>query len=270
MNEETAVEVKQSIVEPAVSAEQLVQHMKRFNELKAKLLDKEDVVTIQNKPFVKRSGWRKIALAFNISDEILKEEKQEYQDHYTWRITVKVTAPNGRSAIGVGACSSNEKTFIHGEHDVYAISHTRAKNRAISDLVGSGEVSAEEIEGLEHRTEESKQQNSTQNQTQQNTQQSTTQLSHRIKWVVKGEEFPLEINTGPYGFLANRVMKPLLEKHNLRFREETVGNFVTAIHTSDMPAEKYDEFSGALAWTIQRLANCKKEEIKIVVEEVQK
>ena len=31
------------------------------------------------------------------------------------------------------------------EHDVYATAHTRAKNRAISDLVGGGEVSAEEM-----------------------------------------------------------------------------------------------------------------------------
>jgi len=43
--------------------------------------------------------------------------------------------------------SSKEKSrWAHEEHDVYALAHTRAKNRAIADLIGGGEVSAEEIE----------------------------------------------------------------------------------------------------------------------------
>jgi hypothetical protein len=47
----------------------------------------------------------------------------------------------------VGACASNERRFAHLDHDVRATAHTRGKNRAIADLVGGGEVSAEELEG---------------------------------------------------------------------------------------------------------------------------
>ena len=65
---------------------------------------------------------------------------------------------SGRSAVArwrqtaatwdaVGSCASNERRFAHIDHDVRAIAHTRSKNRAVADLVGGGEVSAEEIEG---------------------------------------------------------------------------------------------------------------------------
>jgi len=83
--------------------------------------------------------------------------------------SVEAVAPNGRTAIGWGSCSIEErahqddkidgkgkvicpgpcdgrKHFSNPDHDVPATAHTRAKNRAISDLIGAGEVSAEEIE----------------------------------------------------------------------------------------------------------------------------
>jgi len=134
------------IVVPAITPEKMVEQMDLFQKLKAQLLDpKTDVVDIKGKPYVKRSGWRKLALAFNISDEVLSTEKEEVEGGYVWRIQVRAWAPNGRSAVGIGACSSTEREFAHPDHDIYAIAHTRAKNRAISDLIGSGEVSAEEL-----------------------------------------------------------------------------------------------------------------------------
>jgi hypothetical protein len=48
--------------------------------------------------------------------------------------------------VGIGTCSTTERKFSKPEHDILAIAHTRAKNRAISDLIGLGEVSAEELE----------------------------------------------------------------------------------------------------------------------------
>ncbi|HOX41802.1 MAG TPA: hypothetical protein PK263_06495, partial [bacterium] len=65
---------------------------------------------------------------------------------FTYEITVKASTQNGRFAFGVGSCSSSERNFAHPEHDVRSTGHTRAKNRAISDLIGGGEVAAEEIE----------------------------------------------------------------------------------------------------------------------------
>lgn len=112
----------------------------------------------------KKSAWRKLAKAFNISDEkicdrIIRDENHQIISAY---FEVKAILPNGRYSIGVGDCSifdkvnhndvempSNfelRKRFTNAEHDVIATAHTRAKSRAIADLIGAGEVSAEEIE----------------------------------------------------------------------------------------------------------------------------
>ncbi len=141
-----------SIVAPAISPEAMSAQMKLFQRMKASLLDKnKDIATISGEPYIKRSGWRKFALAFNISDEIIKEERDVFGDDFTWRIWVKAWAPNGRSVVGIGACSSEEREFAHLQHDVYAVAHTRAKNRALSDLIGSGEVSWDELKGFDYQ-----------------------------------------------------------------------------------------------------------------------
>ena len=136
------------IVVCAVTAEVMRASMQQFQSVKASLLDKKDIATIQNKPYIKRSGWRKLGLAFNLSDEIIKEVRDEIDDGFLWRIWVRVWAPNGRSVVGIGGCCSDERDFAHLEHDVYATAHTRAKNRALSDMIGSGEVSWEELRGM--------------------------------------------------------------------------------------------------------------------------
>lgn len=137
------------IVCQAVTAEEMKAQMQQFQNLKASLLDKNtDIATIQNKPYIKRSGWRKMGLAFNLSDEIVKEVRDEIDGGFLWRIWVRVWAPNGRSVVGIGGCCSDERDFAHLEHDVYATAHTRAKNRALSDMIGSGEVSWEELRGF--------------------------------------------------------------------------------------------------------------------------
>ena len=140
--------------------------MQNYQELVKALLDKSDYQQINGVPKKKKSAWRKLATAFNISDDIVEKEIIREEDHQiisAWFV-VKATLPNGRYGIGVGDCSifdkinkkdaempSNfelRKRFTNAEHDVLTTAHTRAKSRAISDLVGGGEVSAEELEGL--------------------------------------------------------------------------------------------------------------------------
>jgi len=136
----------QEIVKPLVSVEQAVEQWNIFEDLKQQLLVEDDYAKIQGKPYVKKSGFRKIAVFFNLSDEIIHEERVDREDgSFYWRIKVKATAPNNRTSIGVGVCDSRERRFSHVEHDVYATAHTRAKNRAISDMVAGGIVSAEEM-----------------------------------------------------------------------------------------------------------------------------
>ena len=146
-------------------------YMDNYQEAIKALLTREDYQTIANKDFKKKSAWRKLATAFRISDEIVNEQL-EYDDInqiVRARYRVRCTLPNGRTAEGVGVCSIFDKIkyhsnnpkkpadtetpsnfelrgrFSNAEHDVPSTAHSRAKNRAISDLIGAGEVSAEEM-----------------------------------------------------------------------------------------------------------------------------
>ena len=65
--------------------------------------------------------------------------------------TVAVKSPSGRVEIGEALCSIAErkngaKSFAHADHDIPTTAFTRAKNRAILRSIGTGEVSAEEVE----------------------------------------------------------------------------------------------------------------------------
>jgi hypothetical protein len=145
--EQQATAIVPTPVMPLVSPDKAAEQWKLFEALKAKLLNEEDYQTIVGKRYIKRSGFRKIAVYFGISDRILKEERTQRDDgSFFWKIEVEAYAPNGRSCVGVGACDSRERKFAHTEHDCYATAHTRAKSRAISDLVAGGAVSAEEVE----------------------------------------------------------------------------------------------------------------------------
>ena len=144
------------IVTAPMDVAKMKEHFDKIQELKRSLIDpRSDTVKIAEKTYILKSGWRKLAFAFNLKDEIIKEYKEEIEkeDEETkekykatvWHMWVKVTAPNGREAIGIAAASSDEREFAHDEHDPYALCHTRAKNRAISDILGLGEVSGEEM-----------------------------------------------------------------------------------------------------------------------------
>jgi len=145
MNEQTQI-TPFEVVRPLVTTEQAVEQWRLFEELKQSLLNDDDYATIQGKPYVKKSGFRKIAVFFGLSDSIISEDRVDREDGtFFWRIKVESRAPNGRTSIGVGICDSQERSFSHIEHDVYATAHTRSKNRAISDMVAGGLVSAEEM-----------------------------------------------------------------------------------------------------------------------------
>lgn len=145
--------------------------MNNYQELVEALLDKSDYQPIRTpdgiKKSKKKSAWRKLATAFNISDEVVEKEIIRDENHriISARFEVMATLPNGRHGVGTGSCSIFDKTnkkdveeptpfelrqrFTNAEHDVISTAHTRAKSRAISDLIGAGEVSAEELSGMD-------------------------------------------------------------------------------------------------------------------------
>ena len=203
------------IVVPPLSPEEVLAHFNKIQDLKRRLISPEtDVVKIANRPYILKSGWRKLAFAFNLKDEIVREEKEERPDgEVIYRIWTKVTAPNGRYVMAVGCASSKERKFTHEAHDPYALAHTRSKNRAISDIIGLGEVSAEEMFGVEVEKTELQVQEQASKQTPTTTTEPTTTTttttteSPKTTVVGKVEEPPpgakfLTSHGKPYGYFV--------------------------------------------------------------------
>jgi len=106
----------------------------------------------EKKRFLKRSGWRKIAFWFGLDLTMVSTEveRDSAGKPVRARVVARATHPNGRHADGDGYCSILEpRVFGKPENDIPATAATRAMNRAISNLVGMGEVSAEELDGEE-------------------------------------------------------------------------------------------------------------------------
>lgn len=158
-----------------VNVENALVEWQAYQELTRKLLDDTDYQRIGNKRFKKKSAWRKYARAFRISCEVTSEEiVRDSEDHPVWaRIRVRATDRSGQSQEadqeahllerccpsakgepcrkaawkGHYCCKRDCTGKIHWSHpgDLPATALTRAKNRAIADLIGAGEVSAEEM-----------------------------------------------------------------------------------------------------------------------------
>jgi hypothetical protein len=149
-----------SIVMPAVSTKEAVAAWNQYEELKKSIARKEDIQQIQGKDFLKKSYWRKIATFFNLSVKVIDESHEQIGKTIVWHFTCEAVAPNGRSAIGTGSCDAFEKAeLVDGKyvsygkpakpnslHNIRSTAETRAFNRAVSNLVGGGEVSAEEVD----------------------------------------------------------------------------------------------------------------------------
>jgi hypothetical protein len=178
----------------------VVEAFAKYKEIQS-ALDKampDCIMTIGNKQFRKKMYWRAIATAFNLSLDLVSEQRTEpdADGDWGWLVTYRATAANGRSVVGDGSCFATEKwsdrvkcpgcgeaeyTYRSSKedgpshycwkkkggcghqwtppadaeteidksqgtiHNVRSHAHTRAKNRAVADLVGFGEVSAEEM-----------------------------------------------------------------------------------------------------------------------------
>jgi hypothetical protein len=114
----------------------------------ASLIGPNDVQVEGSRSFKKKSAWRKLARYFGISTSIVKVEREwTAGGDFLATVTVRAAAPWGQSAEAVGACGTDEATGRRtiSTADAIATAETRATNRAVSNLVAMGEVSAEEI-----------------------------------------------------------------------------------------------------------------------------
>jgi hypothetical protein len=144
----------------------LLQSFEEYQDLLQRLLTNDDW---QGKPnqrgsFVKKKGWRKIATAFDLDVTVIpgmsKIERNENGAPIRAEVWMRAIAPSGRTMDGDGYCSVTEPRFADArgrqklENDLRATATTRAKNRAISDLIGMGDVSAEEVDATPTVAEE--------------------------------------------------------------------------------------------------------------------
>ncbi|MDP9266380.1 MAG: hypothetical protein M3O91_09735 [Chloroflexota bacterium] len=162
-----------TVVRPLASTEDAIANWNAYQDLTRRLLVASDWQTFREGGkegrFVKKSGWRRLATHYGISIEMVDERLGHDHDPKVCarirfpeqmkterdcgcgvsfaRYVVKAIAPNGRSVTGIGICSTGEKNrrFTRQDHDIATTSWTRAVNRAVSDMIGAGEVSAEEV-----------------------------------------------------------------------------------------------------------------------------
>jgi len=136
-----------AIVTPA-EVDAVLDMIKSFENFKSKVLTHRDFATIQGKTFVMKSGWAKYALVCMVSTEVRDERVEERNGNRIYHFTYRaIHQPSNRYADAVGSASEAErKEWNHPEHDIRTLAQTRACNRAISNLVGGGEISAEEMQ----------------------------------------------------------------------------------------------------------------------------
>ena len=159
---------------PMMPIKQLAKLTAYVNNVKKTLMEKgKDYIIDGNRQYTARSGFAKLHQGFFLSDghavtkTIYYDEPQEFTfTHKIYRKEVErtistriygfeamVTVINtrtGRYASGEGACTLEELHQTHNMtpkwyHRLLATAKTRAWNRAVSNYVGSAEVSAEEL-----------------------------------------------------------------------------------------------------------------------------
>ncbi len=132
-----------------IDRDRIVAQFADYQFVMKNIVGKSDWVNIKGKLHLKKSGFIKLAVAFQISVEIVETIDLSKGEKYKYRMTAKASSQNGRSMESVGMCSSEEyldQKNKRGEHVIFATCETRAKVRAISSLMGMGLVSADEMQ----------------------------------------------------------------------------------------------------------------------------
>lgn len=153
-SEALATQAPTAIVMPAVSPQQALEAWRAYEALKQQIATPSDIQIIyergQEKKFYKKSYWRKVATFFNLTVEVVKDTQKihDLPSGFAVSVEYRATAPNGRCASGDGHCGTDESgkdNFMQ----IAGIANTRGYNRAVSNLVGGGEVSAEEMDHVQ-------------------------------------------------------------------------------------------------------------------------
>lgn len=148
------------ILKPLVTPDEAVKAFNEYQQLKQKLRGAGDFIGFKDRDGNPKEAptkqWRsKLTRFFGISTEVVEEQMEYLPDgSFVVKVKARATAPNGLYQEGDGSCWSKtkERYDYKGEqvgdlyHNTRSHAITRAKNRAVLELVGFGEVSAEEID----------------------------------------------------------------------------------------------------------------------------
>lgn len=126
-----------------------------FEDAKRKLLKASDYQEIVSKGrvigrFIKKSGWKKIQTFFGVSTDVIDVQVLADEDGDSFAIVKARATWGGRNATETGIYTKKEmigRKRPYNLSNLIATATTRANNRAVSAIVGGGEVSAEEMEG---------------------------------------------------------------------------------------------------------------------------
>lgn len=154
-NDSTEV-VLSGTLKPIFEKPELVQeNIKLFRASLPKLLDPNvDMLKIQGKDFIRKSGWNVLNGYFNVETRPTKSWRIELPDGEYAIVVVVEAVKDGRSVSRSAECSSTEmKNKHHGENydslesNCYGMAETRAVGRASAAWYMVGDVPAEEVEG---------------------------------------------------------------------------------------------------------------------------
>lgn len=126
-----------------------------------------DAKTKTTKRFAKKSLVKKIQTHLRVNVRVVSVDREDLSEgHFGYRCVAEASEPGGGIVQAVGGCSTEEERFdvqrydnesdekfawrsrkalARSYHDVMATAETRATNRAVMNLVGGGEVTAEEV-----------------------------------------------------------------------------------------------------------------------------
>jgi len=148
-------------IKPLVGVDEAVEAFNEYQKLKNKLKGPGDFVGFKDRQGNIREAptkqWRaKLTRFFGITCEFVEEQTENLPDgSFIVKCRYRAVAPNGLSMEADGSCWSKTKVkydeFGNPKlsdlyHDTRSHAHTRAKNRAVFELLGFGEVSAEELD----------------------------------------------------------------------------------------------------------------------------
>lgn len=137
-----------SLFSLATDPREVANGLTMLKQAAAATLDASDITSISNRPFVRKSGWQKLALVFGIHTTIAGTERTPLgtTGDAAWRVTVRAS----KLACSVersGLCTLTERKGTPPEKVeavALAMAETRAAGRAISALFGFGDITAEE------------------------------------------------------------------------------------------------------------------------------